>query len=161
MKLVQKCEYKMALYRERFFVVDDWETFCSIHFQLCFLSCIMDDACLLHHCLLILIRVPSLLNYKTGGSNENVSEVLRDTCWLKYRLHLWQVSLIVIVVTAGTHKQKHFFFLIPLSTIRLTCPYASTCTCSFMPITTEEVGGFWEEVAVAELQRHGELFLEM
>lgn len=30
-----------------------------------------------------------------------------------------------------------------------------------MPITTEEVGGFWEEVAVAELQRHGELFLEM
>lgn len=80
---------------------------------------------------------------------------------LKYRLHLSQVSLIVIIVTAGTHKLKHFFFLMPLSTIRLTCPYASTCTRSFMPITTEEVGGFWEEVAVAELQRHGELFLEM
>lgn len=99
----------------------DWGAFCSIRFRLSFLSCIMDAASLLHHCLLILIRVLSLLNNKTGGQNENVSELQRNTCWLEPRLHLSQLSLTGLVasyITACTRTHTNI-----LSAYFLCCPW--------------------------------------
>lgn len=134
----------------------DWKTFCSIHFQLSFPSCIMDDASVFRHCLLILIRGPGLLNNKTEGQNETVSELLRDTCWLECGLYSSQRPLMGIVayyITACRHTHTRTRSHRDMNN-RNSDPHTSTHTQDSYNKRSRRFQSQW-----AELQRHGKLFL--